>query len=98
LQGHGHTPFSERKLSHVTLASDVAGVMDRLKIDSADVAGFRFGGAVAYQFAIQSPKRLRRLVLISCTYKSTGWQCVQEFLFKVAQTGIKSILYLNNKL
>jgi pimeloyl-ACP methyl ester carboxylesterase len=51
LQGHGHTPFSERKLSHVTLASDVAGVMDHLKIDSADVAGFSFGGAVypAYQ-------------------------------------------------
>jgi pimeloyl-ACP methyl ester carboxylesterase len=73
MQGHGHTAFSDRKLSHATLASDVEGVMDHLKIDSADVAGFSFGGAVAYQFAIQSPKRLRRLVLISCTYKSAGW-------------------------
>lgn len=73
LQGHGHTPFSDRKLSHATLASDVEGLMDHLKIDSADVAGFSFGGAVAYQFAIQSPKRLRKLVLISCTYKSAGW-------------------------
>lgn len=73
LQGHGHTPFSERKLSHAALASDVEGVMDHLKIDSADVVGFSFGGAVAYQFAIQSPKRLRKLVLISCTYKSAGW-------------------------
>jgi len=73
LQGHGHTQFSDRKLSHVTLASDVEGVMDYLKIDSADVVGYSFGGAVAYQFAIQSPKRLRKLVIISATYKSSGW-------------------------
>jgi pimeloyl-ACP methyl ester carboxylesterase len=73
LQGHGRTPYSDRKLSHATLASDVEGVMDHLKIDSADVVGYSFGGAVAYQFAIQSPKRLRNLVIISGTYKSSGW-------------------------
>jgi pimeloyl-ACP methyl ester carboxylesterase len=73
LQGHGHTPFSDRKLSFPTLASDVEGVMDYLKIDSADVAGYSMGGSVAYQFAIQSPKRLKNLVIISSTYKSSGW-------------------------
>jgi pimeloyl-ACP methyl ester carboxylesterase len=73
LQGHGHTQFSDRKLSFPTLASDVEGVMDSLKIDSADVAGYSMGGSVAYQFAIQSPKRLRKLVIISSTYKSSGW-------------------------
>jgi pimeloyl-ACP methyl ester carboxylesterase len=73
LQGHGHTPFSDRKLSRVTLASDVEGVMDYLKIDSADVVGYSFGGSVAYQLAIQSPKRLKKLVIISSTYKSSGW-------------------------
>lgn len=73
LQGHGHTPFSDRKLSHATLASDVEGVMNYLKVDSADVVGYSFGGAVAYQFAIQSPKRVKKLVIISSTYKSNGW-------------------------
>jgi pimeloyl-ACP methyl ester carboxylesterase len=73
LQGHGRTQYSDRKLSHATLASDVEGVMDHLKIDTADLAGYSFGGAVAYQFAIQSPKRLRNLVIISATHKSTGW-------------------------
>ena len=47
--------------------------MDYLKIDSADVAGYSMGGSVAYQFAVQSPKRLRKLVIISSTYKSNGW-------------------------
>ena len=74
LQGHGHTPFSERKLDMVTLASDVEGVMNRLKVDSADVAGYSMGGSVAYQLIIKSPKRVKKLVIISSTYKSTGWR------------------------
>lgn len=73
MQGHGHTPFSDRKLSIATLASDVQGVMDYLKIDSADVAGYSMGGSVAYQFGVQNPKRLRKLVIISSTYKTGGW-------------------------
>src|SRR5579872_6143228 len=31
LQGHGHSPFSDRKIDFPTLASDVEGVMDHLK-------------------------------------------------------------------
>eukprot|EP01133_Synstelium_polycarpum_P010111 gene10111-11787_t len=83
LQGHGHTPFSDRKLSRATLASDVEKVMDYLKIDSADVAGYSFGGQVAYQFAIQSPKRLKKLVIISSVYKSDGWVSGVNDVFKM---------------
>lgn len=82
MQGHGHTPYSDRKLSITTLASDVEAVMDYLKIDSADVVGYSMGGSVAYQFAVQSPKRLRKLVIISSTYKSTGWLPVVNGAFK----------------
>ncbi|MGY0037420.1 alpha/beta fold hydrolase [Pedobacter sp. NJ-S-72] len=46
LQGHGHTPFSERKLDYSTLASDVEGVMNYLKVDSAAITGYSFGGCV----------------------------------------------------
>jgi len=82
MQGHGHTPFSDRELSITTLASDVEKVMDYLKIDSADVAGFSMGGSVAYQFAVQSPKRLRKLVIISSTYKTSGWLPIVNGGFK----------------
>lgn len=82
LQGHGHTPYSDRKLDFPTLASDVEGVMDYLKIDSADVVGYSMGGSVAYQFAVQSPKRLRKLVIISSTYKSSGWRPEVTAAFK----------------
>src|SRR5579863_877880 len=82
LQGHGHTQVADRKLSITTLVSDVEGVMDYLKIDSADVAGYSMGGSVAYQFAVQSPKRLRKLVIISSTYKSSGWLPIVNGAFK----------------
>jgi len=82
MQGHGHTPFSDRELSIATLANDVEKVMDYLKIDSADVAGFSMGGSVAYQFAVQSPKRLRKLVIISSTYKTNGWLPIVNGAFK----------------
>ncbi len=81
-QGHGHTPYSDRKLSITTLASDVERVMDYLKIDTADVAGYSMGGSVAYQFAVQNPKRLRKLVIISSTYKTNGWLPVVNGAFK----------------
>lgn len=74
MQGHGHTPYADRKLDLATLASDVAGVMDFLKVDSADVAGYSMGGSVAYQLILQSPKRVKKLVIISSTYKNTGWR------------------------
>ena len=81
-QGHGHSPYSDRKLDIVTLARDVEGVMNYLKVDSADVAGFSMGGSVAYQLAVQSPKRVRKLVIISSTYKSSGWLPVVNGGFK----------------
>src|SRR5258708_19153802 len=81
-QGHGHTAFSDRKLDIVALASDVDGVMNYLKVDSADVAGFSMGGSVAYQLAIQSPKRVRKLVIISSTYKTSGWRSDVTSAFK----------------
>ena len=84
MQGHGHTPFSERKLDITTLASDVEKLMDYLKIDSADVAGYSMGGSVAYQFAVQNPKRLRKLVIISSTYKTDGW-------LPIVNTGLKDL-------
>lgn len=82
MQGHGHSPYSDRALSITTLASDVEKVMDYLKIDSADVAGYSMGGSIAYQFAVQSPKRLRKLVIISSTYKTDGWLPIVNTAFE----------------
>jgi pimeloyl-ACP methyl ester carboxylesterase len=92
LQGHGQSPFSDRKLDFPTLASDVEGVMSHLKVDSAAVVGYSFGGEVAYQLAVQSPKRVTKLVIISSTYKSSGWLPEINNAFK----GMKPELFENS--
>ena len=94
LQGHGHTPLADRKLDFATLASDVEGVMDHLKVDSADVVGYSMGGSVAYQLAIRYPKRVTKLVIISSTYKSSGWMSVVTNGFK----GMKPEFFTNTPL
>lgn len=73
LEGHGHTPLSQRPLNHQTMAGDVASVMKYLKIDSADILGYSYGGTIAYQFAIQHPAMTKKLIIISSVYKSEGW-------------------------
>jgi len=73
LEGHGHTPLSQRPYSYQTLAGDVASVLKYLKIDSADILGFSYGGTVAFQFAIEHPAMTKKLIIISSTYKSEGW-------------------------
>ncbi|QNN42605.1 alpha/beta fold hydrolase [Pedobacter roseus] len=82
LQGHGHSPYSDRKLELPTLASDVEAVMNQLKVDSADVVGYSMGGSVAYQLIVQSPKRVNKLVIISSTYKTSGWMPAVTSAFK----------------
>jgi hypothetical protein len=38
--------------------------------------------SLAYQFAVQSPKRLRKLVIISATYKSNGYLPIVNTAFE----------------
>src|SRR5688572_5390243 len=46
LQGHGRTADIDRPLSTVSMADDVAALMRKLKIASADVYGYSMGGGV----------------------------------------------------
>lgn len=78
MQGHGHTADIDRPLSYKALADDVAGLLQYLKIDSADVMGYSLGGTVAYAFAIGHPAMVKKMTLLSTVYKYKGWQ--QEVL------------------
>jgi pimeloyl-ACP methyl ester carboxylesterase len=58
-----------------TQASDVAGVLDALKIDRADLVTHDIGNMVGYAFAIQYPDRVTRFVLIDAPLPGIGpWE------------------------
>lgn len=73
LQGHGHTADVAREFTLDNLASDVAGVLDHLGVEQADVFGFSVGGLVAVQVALRHPERVRRLVAASVHYNKDGY-------------------------
>jgi pimeloyl-ACP methyl ester carboxylesterase len=73
MQGHGRTRDIPRELSYEGMADDVSGLLKHLKIDSADILGYSMGGGVAFQVAVRHPGQVRRLVVLSGTYKHDGW-------------------------
>ncbi|MGD0602872.1 MAG: alpha/beta hydrolase [Streptosporangiaceae bacterium] len=73
LQAHGHTADVDRRLRFQTLADDIAGLISHLGLAQADVMGYSFGGATALRTAIQHPRLVRRLVLVSQPCQRDGW-------------------------
>ena len=73
LHGHGRTALGNRQLSIVDMGNDMAGVIEKLGYDEVDVLGYSLGGGVGFQFAIQHPQRVRRLVLASAGYAQDGF-------------------------
>lgn len=73
MQGHGRTRDTAREFSYEGMADDVSGLLKHLKIDQADIIGYSMGGCLAFQVAVRHPKQVRRLVVLSGTYKHDGW-------------------------
>ena len=73
LQGHGRTADIDRPISYQAMADDIAGLIQHLGITQADVMGYSIGGEVALRAAIQHPDLVRKLVVVSATYRRDGW-------------------------
>ncbi len=72
MQGHGRTADIDREFSSEHLADDVAALLDYLKIPRADLIGYSMGGGVAMQCAIRHPDKVRKVVVISSTFRRDG--------------------------
>ena len=73
LEGHGHTVDLDRPLSVEQMAEDVAGLIDQLGIQRADVFGYSMGGQTGLRLAIRHPDRVRKLVAVSAPYNIQGY-------------------------
>ena len=68
LPGFGLTgPAPDRDYRAERLARVLAGLLDRLEIDRADLAGSSLGGRVALTFALAHPDRVRKLILLDAS-------------------------------
>jgi len=73
LQGHGRTPLGNREISLIDMGNDMAGVLKKIGYDKVDMLGYSMGGGVAFQFAVQHPEMVRRLVLVSTPFAQDGF-------------------------
>ena len=74
LQGHGRTTDIDRPITYPNLADDVAGFMDAVGLEKADVFGYSMGAAAGLQLLIRHPQRVRRLAAASVSYDIDGTQ------------------------
>jgi poly(3-hydroxyalkanoate) depolymerase len=63
--GIGGSPAPVVPYHLTTLPSLLAGLLDQLGYEQADVLGISWGGGLAQQFALSRPDRVRRLVLVA---------------------------------
>ncbi|WP_310386311.1 alpha/beta hydrolase [Roseateles sp.] len=73
LQGHGRTPLGSRPISMVAMGSDMAAILQKLGYGPVDVMGYSMGAGVAFQLAVQHPKQVRRLALVSGSFAKDGF-------------------------
>jgi pimeloyl-ACP methyl ester carboxylesterase len=73
LQGHGHTRDIDRPFSYEAFGDDVAGVIEHLGLEQADLLGYSLGANSCLRAAIQYPDRVRRLAVVSIPYRRDGW-------------------------
>jgi len=73
-QGHGRTTDIDRPITYPNLADDVAGFMDAVGLQKADVFGYSMGAAAGLQFAIRHPEKVNKLIAASAAYDAEGWQ------------------------
>jgi pimeloyl-ACP methyl ester carboxylesterase len=85
LHGHGRTALGNRQISLIDQGTDMAALVKSLGYSQVDVIGHSMGGGVAFQFAVQSPTMVRRLVLVSTPYAQDGF--FPEMLPLQAQLG-----------
>ncbi|MBI1280802.1 MAG: alpha/beta fold hydrolase [Anaerolineaceae bacterium] len=73
LQAHGRTADVDRPMTFEAMADDIAGLIQYLGFEKADVMGYSLGGGAALKTAIDHPEVVRKLVLVSTPFKSDGW-------------------------
>src|SRR5882762_9677394 len=57
MQGHGRTADIKRDITYENLSDDVAGLLDYLKIERADIVGYSLGAVTAMITAIRHPEK-----------------------------------------
>ncbi|MBC8175515.1 MAG: alpha/beta hydrolase [Candidatus Marinimicrobia bacterium] len=71
-RGHGRSSDSDVGLNYSLLASDMKQLLSYLKIDKVSVVGWRDGGNIGIQMAIEYPDLVKKLILVGSNFNPAG--------------------------
>jgi len=73
-RGTGRSEKPDEEYSIRQMAENAIGLLDHLAISSAHIVGVSMGGLIAQEMAIEFPKRIAKLVLLSTHYGTGYWE------------------------
>lgn len=71
VRGHGNSSLPEGSVNPDDFSTDLIGLMDYLKIDTAVLCGLSMGGHISLQTAIKYPERVKGLILIGTPFSNS---------------------------
>lgn len=91
LRGFGDSEKPPGPYSIRQFADDTLALMDHLGIDRSHVLGFSMGGAIAFQMAVDEPRRLDGLVIVNSqpSFELDHWR---KHLMVITRIGMASVL------
>jgi pimeloyl-ACP methyl ester carboxylesterase len=72
-RGHGRTGDLPGPITYDQLADDSAGVLEALKVRSADVLGYSLGAVTAIAMAVRHPDKVGKQIILPGTSRRDGW-------------------------
>jgi 3-oxoadipate enol-lactonase len=90
-RGHGQSSVTPGDYTIEQLGRDVLSLLDSLHIDRVHFCGLSMGGAIGIWLGINTPDRLRRLVLCSTAAKIGSEDVWNARIATVRQDGMKSV-------
>src|SRR3546814_7968339 len=89
LRGSGQSVASDDKpFRH---ASDLHALLDAMGVECCDLLGVSLGGAIALNFALDHPRRVRRLVLVSPGITAWDWSDEWRTLWAAITDAARSV-------
>jgi len=71
-RGHGRSTHDTRPYSYELMASDVAAVMDTLKLEKAGLVGWSDGACTALVLSAKAPERVAGVFFFACNVDPSG--------------------------
>jgi len=91
-RGHGQSSASPGSYATDHLAGDVLTLLDQLRIDRVHFCGLSMGGMIGMLLAMQSPHRLRKLVLCNTAPKIGSLEQWNARIDTVGKQGMQGVV------